>query len=86
MINDELQAIIESSQFYIMSQNYREAIELLENALKKYGESYEIYYNLGLAYESLSMVNEAVKSYRKSLKLNPQFLEAKKRLDSLIGE
>ncbi len=86
MINGELQAIIESAQFYIMSQNYREAIELLENALKKYGENYEIYYNLGLAYESLSMVNEAVKSYRESLKLNPQFLEAKKRLDSLIGE
>ncbi len=82
----DISEIIDAAQFYILAQQYKEALKLLKDAVKKYPTNYELYYNLGIVYESLSMYDEARDAYRKVLELEPDLKEAQERLSHLIGE
>ncbi|MCX5667437.1 MAG: tetratricopeptide repeat protein, partial [Candidatus Omnitrophica bacterium] len=55
---------------------HAEAIELYKKAIS-FGLNTEIvYYNLGVAYDSLNMEEEAMESYKKAIRLKPDFAEA----------
>ena len=64
------EAIKEAEAAYI-SENYAEAIELYKNILLYYGDSYEIYYNLGNAYYKTDKVASAILNYERALLINP---------------
>ncbi len=46
-------------------------------------ESPKAYYNLGLIYESVHRVDEAVRQYRMALELDPNYTKAREALDKL---
>jgi Flp pilus assembly protein TadD len=85
-MNDQYRDLIELSDFYILSQQYDEAIRILRKAEKVCKTDPKLYYNLGIAYEALNEVTDARDSFRLALKLNPEFKSAREHLDRLIEE
>ena len=52
-------------------ENYLQAIERYEEILKIYGDSYEVYFNLGNAYYKADKIAPAILNYERALLLNP---------------
>ena len=52
-------------------ENYLQAIEHYEEILKIYGDSYEVYFNLGNAYYKAEKIAPAILNYERALLLNP---------------
>ena len=64
------EALKEAESAYT-SENYDKAIELYKNILLSYGDSYEIYYNLGNAYYKTDKIASAILNYERALLINP---------------
>ena len=77
--------LIEAGKFYFVNGKFDKAIEEFNKALKLNPNDPEIYYNLGLAYESKSKLDEARKMYEKAVEINPNYSLAKQHLSKLIG-
>ena len=63
------------------NQNYSLAIDKYQSILALAIESSELYYNLGNSYYKINEIHQAIYNYEKSLKLNPNFTEAKENLE-----
>lgn len=63
--------IIKQAEAAYTSEDYSKAIELYENILLNYGDSYEIYYNLGNAYYKMGNIAPAILNYERALLINP---------------
>ena len=50
---------------------YDKTIELYESVLKNYGDSYELYYNLGNAYYKNNQIAPAILNYERALLIKP---------------
>ena len=85
-MNDKCKDLIELSDFYILSQQYDEAIKVLKRAEKLSKVDPRLYYNMGIAYEALNEKYEAREAFRIALKLDPEFKSAQEHLDRLIEE
>jgi tetratricopeptide (TPR) repeat protein len=85
-VNDNIDDLIELSDFYILSQKFEEAIKVLKKAEKINKIVPKLYYNLGIAYEALSENIQARDSFRLALKLDPNFKPAQEHLDKLIEQ
>jgi len=85
-MNDTYRDLIELSDFYILSQQYDQAVKILKKAEKMSKNDPKLYYNLGIAYEALNEVTDARDAFRLALKLNPGFASAQEHLDRLIEE
>lgn len=64
------EAMKEAEEAY-QKEDYGKAIELYERLLKTYGESSEVYYNLGNAYYKLEKTAPAILNYERALLLDP---------------
>jgi Tfp pilus assembly protein PilF len=64
------EAIKEAETAYT-SEDYTKAIELYESILKSYGESAEVYYNLGNAYFKVGEIAPSILNYERALLLDP---------------
>lgn len=64
------EAIKEAESAYT-KEDYKKAIELYEGLLETYGESADIYYNLGNAYYKSNQVAPAILNYERALLLDP---------------
>lgn len=60
----------------IQSGNNDAAIQLINRAIKKNSHQEAYFSNLGVAYENIGMLNEAVTSYLTALKINPNYVDA----------
>ena len=85
-MNDQYRDLVELSDFYILCQQYDEAIRILRRAEKLCKVDPKLYYNLGIVYEALNEIADARDSFRLALKLNPEFTSAQEHLDRLIEE
>lgn len=63
--------IIKEAEAAYTGENYAKAIELYEQILKEYGESAEIYYNLGNAYYKEMKIAPSILNYERALLLDP---------------
>ena len=64
-------ATIKEAEAAYTKEDYNKAIELYEGILKTYGESAEIYYNLGNAYYKAGMVGPSILNYERALLIDP---------------
>ncbi|MEN6451062.1 MAG: tetratricopeptide repeat protein, partial [Thermoguttaceae bacterium] len=64
--------VLLGSMTYIRNHDYRAAITLWEDTVRKCPENARAQNNLGFAYESIGLVEDAVICYRDALKLNIQ--------------
>ncbi len=76
----------EMGRFYLLSKQYDEAIKSLTSASKLTPEDPEIYYLLGMVYESIHQYADAKSNYEKTAAINPEFKDVQKRLSKIIGE
>jgi Flp pilus assembly protein TadD len=83
-MSDQYKDLIELSDFYIISQQYDEAVKILKKAEKISKVDPKLYYNLGIVYEALNEIADARDAFRLALKLNPEFKSAQEHLDRLI--
>ncbi|OGS22676.1 MAG: hypothetical protein A2252_03610 [Elusimicrobia bacterium RIFOXYA2_FULL_39_19] len=78
-------ALLEMGKFYFVNGKYDQAIDEFRKAVKINPVKAEIYYNLGLVYESKNIVSEAKEMYEKALSIEPNYKLAKEHLERLVG-
>ena len=71
-----VQAIQLLNAAYIALGKEREAIELLTLATREFPQDHTLLFNLGLRLEEAGLLDEAVRYYRTTLELRPEFLQA----------
>ena len=82
----KVEELVELAKFYFLNKNYEEAIKKYEEALKLEPKDARIYYNLGIVYETMNIVDKAKQNFRLALQLDENLSAAKEHLDKLIGE
>ena len=65
------EGMIKEAETAYTQEDYSQAIERYEKILKIYGDSHEIFYNLGNAYYKAGKVAPAILNYERALLLNP---------------
>lgn len=65
------ESIIKEAEAAYTQEDYNKAIELYESVLYQYGESAEIFYNLGNAYYKSGRVGPSILNYERALLLDP---------------
>lgn len=75
------QDIVSQGDKAYMEDDFSTALELYEDALKLHGSSAELYFNMGNTCYRLGDMGHAVLYYKKALKLNPSFSDARTNLD-----
>lgn len=63
--------IMKEAETAYAQENYEEAIQKYESILTSYGESSQIYYNLGNAYYKAGKIAPAILNYERALLLDP---------------
>ncbi|MFH1783985.1 MAG: tetratricopeptide repeat protein [bacterium] len=84
-LKDKEQDLIEMGKFYFLNNKYDEAIGELKKAANLNPKNPDIYYNLGIIYETKNMQQEAREMFTKTLELNEKHQLAQEHLDKLIG-
>jgi len=83
---EKVEKLIELGKFYFLNEKYDEAITKFKEAAKIDENNAEIYYNLGIVYESKNLPEEASQMYTKALELNPNHGLASKHLGKIVGK
>jgi Flp pilus assembly protein TadD len=83
MEQGEIEVLLELGQTYLLNKDYGGAIVKFSEALRINPHDPEIYYYLGLAYEGAENFPEAVKTYEKTLTLDPHHGNAEIRLNEV---
>jgi len=83
---ERVEKLIELGKFYFLNEKYDEAIRKFKEAVKIDENNTEIYYNLGIVYESKNLPDEASQMYTKALELNPDHQLASKHLEKIVGK
>jgi tetratricopeptide (TPR) repeat protein len=83
---EKVEKLIELGKFYFLNEKYDEAISKFKEAVKIDENNAEIYYNLGIVYESKNLPEEASQMYTKALDLNPGHKLASKHLEKIVGK
>jgi len=83
---EKTEKLIELGKFYFLNEKYDEAIRKFKEAIKIDENNAEIYYNLGIVYESKNLPEEASQMYTKALELNPNHELASKHLEKIVGK
>ncbi len=76
---------LEPGKFYILNNQYSEAEKFFKNYLETDPGNPEVYYHLGLIYETKHEISLAIDMYEKVLSIQPNHVLAKKHLDKLVG-
>lgn len=81
----KLEDLIEVAKFNFLSSRYEEAIKTWERALKLSPNDPKIYYNMGIAYESLNQLDKARVYFKKVVEIEPKNQQAKEHLEKIVG-
>ncbi|MDR0742904.1 MAG: tetratricopeptide repeat protein [Tannerella sp.] len=65
------EADLKAAETAYASEQYDRAAELYESVLKNYGDSYELYYNLGNSYYKTGKIAQAILYYERALLIKP---------------
>jgi len=85
-LKEKVEKLVELGKFYFVNEKYDEAIGKFKEAIEINGNNAEIYYNLGVVYESKNLREEATQMYMKALELNPNHKLASKHLEKIVGK
>ena len=77
--------LLELGKFYYLNEKYEEAVKVLMKAKKFDPLNADIFYNLGIVYETQNIVHEAKDCYLKAIELDPKSKNAQEHLDKLVG-
>lgn len=86
MTDTTFKDLLELSDFYIISQQFDEALKVLKRAEQIDKLEPKLYYNIGIVHEALNEHDQARTAFRQALVLKPDYESAQQHLDRLIGE
>jgi tetratricopeptide (TPR) repeat protein len=78
IFKEDISMLIFEGNKYIYSENFLQAVEIYEEAIKKNTNSYAAHSSKGYALLKLNRYEEAIKSYDEALKINPKEVDALK--------
>ncbi len=81
----KLEDLIEVAKFNFLSSRYEQAIKTWEMALKLSPNDAQIYYNMGIAYESLNQLDKAKLYFKRVIEIEPENKQAKQHLEKIVG-
>ena len=81
-----VEELVDLAKFYFLNKNFEEAIQKYAEALKLAPKDARIYYNLGIVYEAMNIVDKAKENFRLALELDETLVAAKEHLHRLVGE
>uniref|UniRef100_A0A7C3N5P9 Tetratricopeptide repeat protein n=1 Tax=candidate division WOR-3 bacterium TaxID=2052148 RepID=A0A7C3N5P9_UNCW3 len=77
--------ILEAGYFYFQNQKFKKAIKIFEKGLSMFPNDIDIYYNLGIVYESINEIEKAKECFKKVLEIDRDNTDAKKHLEKLVN-
>lgn len=77
--------LLEPGKFYILNNQFDEALTFFLKKKEEDENNPEIYYHLGLIYETKHDISAAKTMFEKTLSINPNHKLAKKHLNNLVG-
>jgi hypothetical protein len=80
---DNVQALGNLGTMYATRNQPAEAVEYFERAVAVNANVDDVYFNLGLAYQSLGKLDQALAAFRKALMQNPQDTDAAQKIREL---
>jgi tetratricopeptide (TPR) repeat protein len=81
-INNEYAQSLFKGSYYMMSEDYSQAIPFLEKAAEVDPQQQEVYYNLGSAYYSMGNYNKAIEYLNRVIELKPEDADSLRLLGS----
>ena len=81
-----MDAIMGLGNIYLFSNNYEQSINIYRRATLLSPNNKDIWNNLGYAYMKLNNINEAKKSFKRAIEIDPNFDLAKKNLINLPSQ
>ncbi len=78
--------LFDQAKLLMLSQNYKEAREILQKLYNEDPSDPDIIYHLALLMEILNENEEAINLYKKLLEIIPDHKEAKERLQKLMED
>ncbi len=84
-MEEKKEAVLESAKFYFLNQKYDKAIDIYLDGIRRYPDDPELYFNLGVVYESINDLENAKKCYEKVLSVDNSFASADIHLKRIIG-
>jgi tetratricopeptide (TPR) repeat protein len=77
--------LVELGKFNFLASKPDKAMESFKRALELSPGNPDIYYNIGIVYESINNLVEAKKCFERVLKINPNHKLSKQHLEKIIG-
>ncbi len=77
--------LIEMGKFYFMNNKHDQAIGEFRKALELNPGNAEVYYNIGLVYETRNETENAREMFRKALAIDPDYAIAREHLNRIVG-
>ena len=71
----QISTLLDKIDIYISVNRFEAAQNLLEKALKEYGETANLRNALGIVFHKQSRFDDAIKEFKKAIDINPQFIE-----------
>ncbi|MDY6788056.1 MAG: tetratricopeptide repeat protein [bacterium] len=84
-MEEKKESILETAKFYFLNQKYDKAIEIYREGLESYPDEPQLYFNLGVVYESINDLENAKECFEKVLSLDKDFKAASDHLKEIIG-
>lgn len=84
-MEEKKESILETAKFYFLNQKYDKAIDIYLEGMRLYPNDTQLYFNLGILYESINDLEKAKECFEKVLSLDPGFTSADKHLKQIIG-
>lgn len=84
-VDPKIKKLYQEGGYYYVKKDYNQARLRFEKALK-FSVDLVGYYNLGIVYEKMGLINEAISMYQKALKIEPNFQIVENRLNILCQQ
>ncbi len=84
-MEEKKESVLETAKFYFLNQKYDKAIEIYLEGIKHYPNDAELFFNLGIVYESINDLDNAKQCFEKVLNLDKSFTLADTHLKQIIG-
>lgn len=84
-MEEKKESILETAKFYFLNQKYDKAIEIYREGIEDYPDEPQLYFNLGVVYESINDLENAKKCFEQVLSIDKNFKAAGEHLKEIIG-
>jgi tetratricopeptide (TPR) repeat protein len=80
VLNSKIKQLYQEGSYYYNKKDYSQAICKFKEALKS-GSTLLGYYNMGVVYEKIGLINESINMYKKALEMEPHFQRVENKLN-----